>query len=446
MGKLVAVVGDRTTKGGNIITGAGHATCGGRNIALVGDLVSCPKCGITGKIIEGAPNLTYNGLPAAYDGCRVICGCKGGSNQIIAGLSSLFVDVKTVSTKPQGSIEPQTRIGVKNAGLSSLFVNDKTKSAKPTESTESIESQVRLAVQELLEIAKEVSEKHLYYEEIKQQFIQAIETFANSIVTQVDNGSISYAEGSEEIQKEKKSLWEQSILWIKNGLSVLGGMGQTMAGFALCDTGIGCMLGAPLVAHGVNGAYEGGAGIYNGVMNQIDGGNRSLEVEGSLRKAYQTAFKSLGFDASVGSIAYDAFDIGVSFYGKVKLIPKLNEFGNPIFKLFRYGKKDLEMAYKQMSKNLLALEIAGDTLAVYDFLAEISNAFILNKDSEQVIMTVREPETITNVKQIVDDCHLVITITGDDEDVPAYYLCKRNNNTEYRKDFDGNIIEGGIGQ
>ena len=58
MGKLVAVVGDRTTKGGYIITGAGYASCGGRNIALVGDLVSCPKCGTTGKIIEGAPNLT----------------------------------------------------------------------------------------------------------------------------------------------------------------------------------------------------------------------------------------------------------------------------------------------------------------------------------------------------------------------------------------------------
>ena len=58
-------------------------------------------------------------------------------------------------------------------------------------------------------------------------------------------------------------------------------MGQTMTGVVL-----GCMLGAPLVAHGVNSTYEGGAGLYNGVMNQIDGGNRSLEVEGPLRKVY----------------------------------------------------------------------------------------------------------------------------------------------------------------
>ena len=419
MGKLVAVVGDRTTKGGYILTGSGPATCGGRSIALVGDLVTCPKCGSKGQIVEGAPNLSFHGKPAAYHGCRVACKCTPvGSNQIIAGLSWMSVDV----------------ILPKSSESTSYVSNPETR------------SKIRIDVKKLLDLAKEVCEKHLYYEEIKQQFIQAIETFANSIVTQVDNGSISYAEGSEEIQKEKKSLWEQSILWIKNGLSVLGGMGQTMAGFALCDTGIGCMLGAPLVAHGVNGTYEGSAGLYNGVMNQIDGGNRSLEVEGPLRKVYQSAFKSLGFDASVGSIAYDAFDLGTSVKGKLKLVPKLNEFGNPIFKLFRYGNKDLEMAYKQMSRKLLTLEFASDSIVIIGIIKNIGNAFILNKDKEQVIMTVKKPETITNVKQIVDDCHLVITITGDNEDVPAYYVCRRNDNTEYRKDFEGNIIEGGIGQ
>ena len=436
MGKLVAVVGDRTTKGGYIITGAGDAICDGRNIALVGDLVTCPKCGTTGKIIEGAPNLTYNGVPAAYDGCRVICGCKGVS-QIIAGLSSLFVDVKTVSTKPQGSIEPQTRIGVKNAGLSSLFVNDKTKSAKPIESTE---SQVRLAIQELLEIAKEVCEKHLYYMVIQQEFMRAIETFANSIVSQVDNGSISYAEGSEEIQKEKTSLFEQSYLWVKNGLSVFGGIGQIVSGVALCETGLGCVFAAPIVAHGLNGTYEGGAGIYNGVMNQIDGGNRSLEVEGPLRKGYQSAVEALGFDSSVGSIVYDVFDLAVSVQGKLKLVAKLNEFGDPKFKLFWYGRQDLERAYKQMSINLLNLEMLGDTSLTFDIINQLNNVFFYNKTTEQVIMTVKEPETITNVGQIVDDCHLVITVTGTDEDVPAYYRCKTSDNTEYRKDLDNNII------
>lgn len=99
-----------------------------------------------------------------------------------------------------------------------------------------------------------------------------------------------------------------------------------------------------------------------------------------------------------------------------------------------------------MSRKLLTLEFASDSIVIIDIIKNIGNAFILIKDKEQVIMTVREPEKITNAKQIVDDCHLVITITSTDEDAPAYYVCKRNDNTEYRKDFEGNIIEGGIGQ
>ena len=414
MGKLVAVVGDRTTKGGYIITGSGPATCGGRSIALVGDLVTCPKCGSKGQIVEGAPNFTFHGKPAAYHGCRVACKCAPvGSNQIIAGLSWMSVDV--ILPKPSESTRyvsnPETR------------------------------SKIRIDVKKLLDLAKEVSEKHLYYEEIKQQFIQAIETFANSIVTQVDNGSISYAEGSEEIQKEKKSLLNQAYLWVKNGLSVFGGIGQIVSGVALCETGIGCVFAAPMVAHGVNGAYEGGAGIYNGVMNQIDGGNRSLEVKGDLRKLYESAAEALGFDASVGSTIYDSVDLAVSVRGKLKLVPKLNEFGDPKFKLFWYGRQDLVRAYKYMSNKLLSVEIYSDLSLTVDIIKQFNNAFFYNKDNEQVIMTVKEPETITNVGQIVDDCHLVITVTGTGEDVPAYYHCKASDNSEYRKDLDGNIIK-----
>ena len=414
MGKLVAVVGDRTTKGGYIITGSGPATCGGRSIALVGDLVTCPKCGSKGQIVEGAPNFTFHGKPAAYHGCRVACKCAPvGSNQIIAGLSWMSVDV----------------ILPKSSESSRYVSNPETR------------SKIRIDVKKLLDLAKEVSEKHLYYEEIKQQFIQAIEIFANSIVTQVDNGSISYAEGSEEIQKEKKSLLNQAYLWVKNGLSVFGGIGQIVSGVALCETGIGCVFAAPMVAHGVNGAYEGGAGIYNGVMNQIDGGNRSLEVKGDLRKLYESAAEALGFDASVGSTIYDSVDLAVSVRGKLKLVPKLNEFGDPKFKLFWYGRQDLVRAYKYMSNKLLSVEIYSDLSLTVDIIKQFNNAFFYNKDNEQVIMTVKEPETITNVGQIVDDCHLVITVTGTGEDVPAYYHCKASDNSEYRKDLDGNIIK-----
>ena len=166
-----------------------------------------------------------------------------------------------------------------------------------------------------------------------------------------------------------------------------------------------------------------------------------MEVKGDLRKLYESAAQALGFDASVGSTIYDSVDLAVSVQGKLKLVPKLNEFGDPKFKLFWYGRQDLVRAYKYMSNKLLSVEIYSDLSLTVDIIKQFNNAFFYNKDNEQVIMTVKEPETITNVGQIVDDCHLVITVTGTDEDVPAYYRCKTSDNTEYRKDLDGNIIK-----
>ena len=196
-----------------------------------------------------------------------------------------------------------------------------------------------------------------------------------------------------------------------------------------------------MVAHGLNGIYEGSAGIFNGVMNEIDGGDRDMEVDGPLRKLYQSGAEAIGYDASIGDIIYDVVDLKGSLYGKVKLIPKLNEFGDPVFKLFSYARKDLEMAYKQMSKLMLEVELISDALSVIKIFKNSLNAYIFNKDTEQVVMVVRKPKTIINVKQIVDDCDLIITTANTDEKTPVYYLCNRKDGTEYKKDTNGNIIE-----
>ena len=254
---------------------------------------------------------------------------------------------------------------------------------------------------------------------------------------------MTYEQGVEKIKEEETSLLEQSLIWLGNGLSVFGGAGVTTAGLVLCDTVLGCIVGAPMVAHGLNGIYEGSSGIFNGVMNEIDGGDRGIEVEGPVRQLYKLSVEALGFDASIGSIIYDLIDLGGSFYGKVKLIPKLNEFDNPVFKLFFYGRKDLEMAYKQMTSFFLTLEVWSDFILIKKIRQEINNSFIFNKDTEQMVMLVRKPRTIINIKQILDDCHLIATTANTDEKTPSYYLCKTKNNAENRKDNDENIIEDG---
>ena len=423
MSKQVAILGDATNYGGRIITASGQGYSDGAQIALLGDLASCPKCNSTGRIIEGADNFIIDGKPVAYDGFIVACKCTPvGGHRIIALNSTIFVGVSSGSVQSNSFAGNQKQLSSANDDENNL---------------------IRIDARRLLQCADELCEKHLYYDDIKQAFKQDVEAFANDIVERVDSGAMTYEQGAEKIKEEEKSLLDQSLIWISNGLSIFGGAGLTSTGIVLCYTGWGCVVGAPMVAHGLNGIYEGSAGIFNGVMNEIDGGDRDMEVDGPLRKLYQSGAEAIGYDASIGDIIYDVVDLKGSLYGKVKLIPKLNEFGDPVFKLFSYGRKDLEMAYKQMTSFFLTLEVWGDIISIKKIRQEIYNSFIFNKDTEQVVMAVRKPKTIINVKQIVDDCDLMITTANTDEKTPLYYLCKRKDGTEYKKDTNGNTIEDG---
>ena len=425
MSKQVAILGDATNYGGRIITASGQGYSDGAQIALLGDLVSCPRCSSTGRIIEGASDFIIDGKPVAYDGCIVACKCTPvGGHRILALNSTMYVGVG---------------VGV---GGGSVQSNSFAGNQKQFNSENNDENNlIRIDARRLLQCADELCEKHLYHDDIKQAFKQDVEAFANDIVEKVDSGAMTYEQGAEKIKEEEKSLLDQSLIWLGNGLSVFGGAGVTTAGLVLCDTVLGCVVGAPMVAHGLNGIYEGSAGIFNGVMNEIDGGDRDMEVDGPLRKLYQSGAEAIGYDASIGDIIYDVVDLKGSLYGKVKLIPKLNEFGDPVFKLFSYARKDLEMAYKQMTSFFLTLEVWSDFILIKKIRQEIYNSFIFNKDNEQVVMTVRKPKTIINVKQIVDDCDLMITTANTDEKTPVYYLCNRKDGTKYKKDTNGNIIE-----
>lgn len=91
---------------------------------------------------------------------------------------------------------------------------------------------------------------------------------------------------------------------------------------------------------------------------------------------------------------------------------------------------------------MLTFEITSDLVSIMISSINFLNAFIYNQDTKQVIMIVRKPKTIINVKQIVDDCHLIITTTKTAEKKPVYYyFCKRKDGKEYRKNTDSNLIE-----
>ncbi|OCG16473.1 hypothetical protein A9G28_12095 [Gilliamella sp. Fer1-1] len=77
MGKNVVRLGDPTTHGGSVISASSTAIIEGKPVALIGDLVSCPKKGHgINKIIEGAKMSLFDGKAVVIDQCLCECGCK----------------------------------------------------------------------------------------------------------------------------------------------------------------------------------------------------------------------------------------------------------------------------------------------------------------------------------------------------------------------------------
>jgi uncharacterized Zn-binding protein involved in type VI secretion len=78
MGKRVIRLGDPTDHGGTVVsTAAPQFTVGGTPIALVGDLVACPRPGHgVCAIVEGDLRHTVNGRAVAYEGHKTACGAS----------------------------------------------------------------------------------------------------------------------------------------------------------------------------------------------------------------------------------------------------------------------------------------------------------------------------------------------------------------------------------
>ena len=394
MTKQVAVLGDATNYGGRIITASGNGYCGMDGVALLGDLVSCPKCRSTGRIIEGADNFIIDGKPVAYDGCIIACKCTPvGGHRIIALNSTIFVGVSSGSVQSNSFAGNQKQLSSANDDENNL---------------------IRIDARRLLQCADELCEKHLYHDDIKQAFKQDVESFANDIVEQVDSGAMTYEQGAEKIKEEEKSLLSQSLIWVERGISILGGLAMISTGAAMCTTGVGCVIGAYVGAHGVNSIQEGITGH-----------------DGFLKSTYQAAARELGMSESVGTLVYDLVDIGISVRGKLKLVPKKDELGTPVRKLWHYGRQDLVRHYMQMKKLALAGEMFLDVISLISIFDDVKNVLFHNNDTDESELVIPESETITNVGELVHSCEFVSVRDGNDG-VREYFLCTTPDGEQYK--------------
>ncbi|MBJ9625965.1 PAAR domain-containing protein [Burkholderia multivorans] len=81
--------GDTTSHGGRVIASDMTNTVDGKALALLGDMVSCPRCGGIYPIvkIKADLNMTFNGRPVASDGDMTACGATLIASQSVATAS-----------------------------------------------------------------------------------------------------------------------------------------------------------------------------------------------------------------------------------------------------------------------------------------------------------------------------------------------------------------------
>lgn len=77
MSKGFVLLGDKTTRGGQVISASSTMIVNGKNVALVGDAINCPVVGHgINTIIEGSSEWISDGKDIVVDGCHCECGCQ----------------------------------------------------------------------------------------------------------------------------------------------------------------------------------------------------------------------------------------------------------------------------------------------------------------------------------------------------------------------------------
>ncbi len=84
MATMLAIKGNRTTTGGQVLDGDESFSDQNGALARNGGLASCARCGHNGPMLGTARNWGLAGATAVRDGDIVACQCPRGTNRVIA--------------------------------------------------------------------------------------------------------------------------------------------------------------------------------------------------------------------------------------------------------------------------------------------------------------------------------------------------------------------------
>jgi hypothetical protein len=193
---------------------------------------------------------------------------------------------------------------------------------------------------------------------LRLQFNREVAYYARGILHDVEQGKKTPEQGLRELKNEQNSLLSQSLDIAQKGVGAIAGGLQFIAGAGICYGSAGTLcvfLGAPLMAHGANNAYENGRNLWE---------ERS-DTQGPVRQGYQNVAKMMGAGEFEGNMAYGGADLLMSAYGVSRLVLKPDAW-----RLFRYVRSDYQRAYIEASKKALGFGMVSDGVTINSLYLE----------------------------------------------------------------------------
>ncbi len=194
---------------------------------------------------------------------------------------------------------------------------------------------------------------------LRMQFNREFAYYAKRVVDDVALGKKTPEQGVSEINLTMRRLAQKTADIAMKGVGVVAGVAQIATGAGICYASVGALCvvtGIPLMAHGANNVYESGLNILEG---------RS-DIEGPVRRGYQSVSTVLGGTASRGNVAYATTDIGLSIFSLLRLVTKPGAW-----RLLYYLPTDYVRSYKVAGTIPLLMEVNSNGQNIYQIQKEI---------------------------------------------------------------------------
>lgn len=200
-----------------------------------------------------------------------------------------------------------------------------------------------------------VSARYIEDGVLRGQFNRDMAYYVRLVLEDVRNGIARAEDALKKIQALHREL-QPNFEYAKGVIGLRAAFYQFSDGRDLCRTRAGCVVGGPMMAHGINNFWENGLNLWTG---------RS-DTTGPVRWLYRSAAGWMGKDPVEGDIAYGYVDVALSGVSLLRPVPKKDAW-----KLFKYMDSDKQRAYERTGKAALLFDALSTGVTIRQLIEDL---------------------------------------------------------------------------